>query len=414
MKIPSKFKGALYLSIIVTVVIYLSIAIVCYAVFGEHILTQPNIVNVLPNQWPMKLVSGMVLVHLFSAFLVLINPLFRQLESLFKIEEPVVAKSDCNQSHINVDCNDNINDKEKDDDDDHKANISKSTDIVNSNSLSFSPLSVTISTSSLSTSNVNNIDNSNDDDIHNFNASQTKKTTKSKRKWFTAYSKREYIGRFIIRTSLIALIYFIAIALPFYADLMSLIGGTLVTMDSFICPCWFYLALFWPKHWTSKLQSVFPFLNRTQSSSCLPDENNVSEDNNNNNNDDSLHQQVGHSVVETGSPKEEFIDVDLSTAVRIQIALEKEINNANIYGEISNVHNNDRQSYTNIDDMANKQNKYSIESTVDVCPEKLELRNPKVKLTLIEMIVVVNIICFSALVGVIGTIQATNACINNL
>eukprot|EP00122_Pirum_gemmata_P017878 Pgem_evm1s16753 len=87
MAIPSRFKYALLVSTCIATFIYVTISVVSYAIFGNYIATQSSIVTVLPDSWAMKLVAVMILIHLFSGFLLLLNPVFRELESLFRIEQ---------------------------------------------------------------------------------------------------------------------------------------------------------------------------------------------------------------------------------------------------------------------------------------------------------------------------------------
>eukprot|EP00121_Abeoforma_whisleri_P001689 Awhi_evm1s1508 len=165
MKYPNKFKYGLGYATIVATMVYLIISCVSYGIYGQYIATKTSIVNVLPDAWPTKVISVMLLIHLLSAFLILLNPVFRELERLFRIE----PKASCE-----------TNDGEK----------------------------------------------------------QKAKT-----------HKREYIGRFLIRTILIAICYFVAIIIPCFGDWMALIGATTITLSSFVLPCMFYISIFWPRSW---------------------------------------------------------------------------------------------------------------------------------------------------------------------
>eukprot|EP01135_Chromosphaera_perkinsii_P012155 Nk52_evm19s2596 gene=Nk52_evmTU19s2596 len=56
---------------------------------------------------------------------------------------------------------------------------------------------------------------------------------------------RELFFRVIIRSINVAICCFVAIALPFFGDIMGLVGGTAVCGSSFLLPLWFYVSLFY-------------------------------------------------------------------------------------------------------------------------------------------------------------------------
>eukprot|EP01134_Creolimax_fragrantissima_P003828 CFRG3828T1 len=147
MRERSAFSRAIIISFLVATVVYLTICSVSYAVYGRYLFGYSNILSVLPPDWVTKLIAGFLLIHLLTAYLVLLNPLYRELEMKLRI----------------------------------------------------------------------------DDKTHSL------------------------VWMMVLRTLLTAILWFIAIAIPFFATVMALIGATTMTIACFICPTWFYMALFWPR-----------------------------------------------------------------------------------------------------------------------------------------------------------------------
>lgn len=134
-------------------VVYMIISCVSYGVYGRSLLTAPggSIIGMLPDNWATKMMAVMFLIHLLSAFLVLLNPVFRAVET--------ATGSDNHRLHL--------------------------------------------------------------------------------------------LFRAVQRLLIIGFCYFVAIAIPFFGQIMSLMGATTITLASFICPAWFYLAMFWRKKQTT-------------------------------------------------------------------------------------------------------------------------------------------------------------------
>lgn len=149
MKNRNKFPLAVGMAYGVALVLYMSLSALCYAVYGRSLLTAPggSIIGVLPNNWATKMMAAMFLIHLLSAFLVLLNPVFRAIEN---------ATGSDNRSP-------------------------------------------------------------------------------------------KMVWRMSQRILLIGVCYFVAIAIPFFGQIMSLMGATTITLSSFVCPCWFYLAVYWKR-----------------------------------------------------------------------------------------------------------------------------------------------------------------------
>lgn len=149
MKNRNKFPLAVGLAYGVALSLYMSLSAICYAVYGRSLLTAPggSIIGALPNNWATKMMAAMFLVHLLSAFLVLLNPVFRAIE------------------------------------------------------------------------NATGSDN----------------------------RKPMMVWRMVQRCLMIGICYFVAIAIPFFGQIMSLMGATTITLSSFVCPCWFYLAVYWKR-----------------------------------------------------------------------------------------------------------------------------------------------------------------------
>lgn len=144
MRNRNRFPMAVAVGYGVAFVLYLVLSCLSYAVYGRSLLTTGSIINSLPQNWATKAMAAMFLVHLLSAFLVLLNPVFRVIEATTKSDEHRLA----------------------------------------------------------------------------------------------------LLWRAIQRTILIAVCYFIAIAIPFFGSIMSLLGATTITGSSFILPCVFYLSVY--------------------------------------------------------------------------------------------------------------------------------------------------------------------------
>eukprot|EP01135_Chromosphaera_perkinsii_P008796 Nk52_evm1s1475 gene=Nk52_evmTU1s1475 len=147
MKKQSRFPTAMYIAFPMMFCIYAGISVPSYFTYGDQLLTTEcdgNITNLMPKNWLSKFVFAMVLIHVLSAFVVLMNPVSRALEVKFHIDN----------------------------------------------------------------------------------------------------RKDELFWRIVLRSILVGIAFFIAILLPFFGDIMTLIGGTTVTGSSFVLPVWFYLRLF--------------------------------------------------------------------------------------------------------------------------------------------------------------------------
>ncbi|KNC80377.1 hypothetical protein SARC_07263 [Sphaeroforma arctica JP610] len=147
MSVRSTFSKAVVYAFSFALFIYLTISCVSYGVYGADILNGDNILDVLPNNWATKMMAAFLLVHLVTAFLVILNPVYRAIELAWGIDDK--------------------------------------------------PYSL--------------------------------------------------VWMMTLRILIIGCSYFVAVAIPFFSSVMSLLGATTITVSTFTCPCLFYLKLFWPK-----------------------------------------------------------------------------------------------------------------------------------------------------------------------
>eukprot|EP01134_Creolimax_fragrantissima_P003818 CFRG3818T1 len=169
MRKKTMFSRAVVVAFSFAMVIYLTISSVSYGVYGQYINGFSNILFVLPSNWGTKMMAGFLLIHLLSAFLVILNPVYRALELKFRIDD----------------------------------------------------------------------------------------------------KKRSLVWRFLLRTFIIGILWFIAIAIPFFSNVMSLLGATTVTITTFICPPWFYMALFWPRKINWDEEATVKDVGKDKSSVCF-------------------------------------------------------------------------------------------------------------------------------------------------
>ncbi|KNC82770.1 hypothetical protein SARC_04946 [Sphaeroforma arctica JP610] len=83
MKQPSKFPLAIYISCGSTFIFYVLLMCSTYGVYGDYILSDPayaNVIKMLPNNWTAKVMALSMLAHVYAAFVVNMNPIFRGIE----------------------------------------------------------------------------------------------------------------------------------------------------------------------------------------------------------------------------------------------------------------------------------------------------------------------------------------------
>ncbi|XP_078485504.1 uncharacterized protein LOC100187512 [Ciona intestinalis] len=84
MKQPDMFPKSVVIGIITVLCIYLPISVAGFVVLGDN-MTNANILDDLAKSWMLYTVLILITSHLFMAFLILLNPIFQDLEDFFNI-----------------------------------------------------------------------------------------------------------------------------------------------------------------------------------------------------------------------------------------------------------------------------------------------------------------------------------------
>uniref|UniRef100_H2XKS7 Amino acid transporter transmembrane domain-containing protein n=2 Tax=Ciona intestinalis TaxID=7719 RepID=H2XKS7_CIOIN len=84
MKQPDMFPKSVVIGIISVLCIYLPISVAGFVVLGNS-MTNANILDDLAKSWMLYTVLILITSHLFMAFLILLNPIFQDLEDFFNI-----------------------------------------------------------------------------------------------------------------------------------------------------------------------------------------------------------------------------------------------------------------------------------------------------------------------------------------
>eukprot|EP00122_Pirum_gemmata_P014063 Pgem_evm1s13103 len=312
MKQPHRFTIALACSNFIALCFYLTVGISCYFVYGHYAATMNNsIVDALPDSWPSKMVSSLILVHVLVAFLLFLNPLFRELER-FTDQKP------------------------------------------------------------------------------GFYSKQGQ--------------RKEYIGRFFFRNLLLGITLFVAVAIPFFSDVMALIGATTVTLANFICPSWFYLALFWPKHWMTWSKLKVRIHSNTSSKKIHEDlqRNNMSlRDGNTNNDNDNNSDDDKNNINDTDNNVNNCNDVADTQSVSGSSYCKKELETTPDCVIVNFTLKSDDVAI----DLLEADNMIGTDNIND------KLRR---EITMTEFIVNVFIICFTSFTGIMGLIGSVSAIVNDL
>ena len=211
MKRRSRFQWAVIVSFGVAFTLFSLIAVTSYAMFGEK--TSSNIFDNFGRSVPAIIGMVALILHLLFAFVIILNPVFIHIEKSIGLGLEVDIFVRSKKKHTTVD----------------KLTInSHSTIDKDPNVVDFETMLTTEVKSA------------------------TKLSSEPSKPHFHPFAKvlpkplKSYapvILYFLVRTSMVAFVAFISVLIPFFTDLMDLIGGTTITLTSFILPVLFYWKL---------------------------------------------------------------------------------------------------------------------------------------------------------------------------
>jgi amino acid permease len=224
MKDRSKFSLAVFISLGFAFILYALTATVSYAMFGEE--TQGNIyVNIGLQSVPATIGMIALVFHLLFAFVIILNPVFINLEKHIGLGLEIRLFNWRRKfKHANKAIAHQIS---------SPATVTDSIPTEDTKDPSAFNMSSPVDTSFQPHEKSSNHINSNPKKHHFF----ARILPQSLKKYALI------LFYFLERTLLVAFIAFIAVLIPFFTNLMDLIGGTTVTLTTFIMPIIFYWKL---------------------------------------------------------------------------------------------------------------------------------------------------------------------------
>ena len=208
MKKPSKFPLSVIISLACIFCTYVFVAVVGYYTFGTT--TAGNILDSLPNNWGNKLACAALVLHLLFAFVVVMNPVYRDIERGLGLRTK--------KGYVESAATTAAGQVPNDDDQKPTADTCAPADCPECNP--------TVSCAKCASS---------------------KPTNQPSASRFMTYLRKSPVAVliFIERVLVLGLMLFIALLIPFFIDVMGLIGGTTNAFSILILPLAFDLRIHW-------------------------------------------------------------------------------------------------------------------------------------------------------------------------